>query len=301
MRSTAILAAAGALLTFAAGCGPAYCDPYSDPYCGYYYGPVDYLGVGVDPYGYCSDPISCGCLDPTVCLTKVEASPAACAAGDGTCVVRSLGTSVNRALQSALLPVDALLSASPSTQGDLAVYGPVDAAAPGATKGSAATFRLTVRRSSATTSWKLEAEPLDRSSGWATVFTGTMVPDAQSRRGRGVLGVDLDALATVNAAAYPGGGRLLGAFDGDGSQKATSYRLAGFRTGSAAATDGLLSSTTAADGSVRTVFSAPGAAPVQVTGSATPLVSGGASGGASAAPVSLHPGDPPTSMPDPGF
>ncbi len=293
MRSTALLAGVGAVLALVVGCGPTYCDPNVDPYCAY--GPVDYVGIGIDPYGYCLDPISCGCLDPTVCLTKVEPAPSACAAGDGSCVVRSLATESNAALQDVLTPVDALLTAKGIREGDRVVYGPLDATAPGLRSGPAARFRLTVRRSSGRIAWKLEAAKPDRSSAWSTVFAGSMTLGAQPRRGRGVLGVNLDALAAVNPAAYVGGGELLGAFQNDGREKATRYRLQAFRTGTAAATDGELSSSTAPDGTVRTVLSSPGGAPFEVDASATPL------SGTGTTPATHDPGVPPDSMPDPGF
>ncbi len=295
MRSTALLAGVGAVLALVAGCGPTYCDPNVDAYCAY--GPVDYVGIGIDPYGYCLDPISCGCLDPTVCLTKVEPAPSACAAGDGSCAARSLTTATNAALEDVLTPVDALLTAKGIREGDRVVYGPLDATAPGLRGGPAARFRLTVRRSSGRIAWKLEAAPPDRPSAWSTVFTGSMTPGAQPRRGRGVLGVNLDALAAVNPAAYAGGGELLGAFQNDGRQKATRYRLQAFRTGTAAPTDGEVSSSTAPDGTVRTVFSPAGAAPVEVDASATPL----AGGDAVASTAARDPGVPPETMPDSGF
>lgn len=294
MRSTALLAVLGAMVALVAGCGPTYCDPNVDYYCAY--GPVDYVGIGIDPYGYCLDPISCGCLDPTVCLTKAEPAPTACTAGDGSCVARSVATGTNAALEEVLTPVDALLSEKGVRQSDRVEYGPLDAAAPGS-RDPAAKFRLTVRRSSGTTAWKLEAAPLDGSSPWSTVFTGSMAPGAQPRRGRGVLGVNLDALAAVNPAAYAGGGEILGAFQNDARQKATRYRLQAFRTAAGAPTNGELSSSTGPDGTVRTVLSSTGAAPVEIDASATPL----AGGGAAAPAAERDPGTPPETMPDPGF
>jgi hypothetical protein len=296
MRSTVLLAAAGAGLALAAGCGPTYCDPNVDYSCAY--GPVDYVGIGIDPYGSCLDPISCGCLDPTVCLTRAEPAPSACAAGDGSCLVRSLATASNGALRDVVEPVDALLGEEGSRQGDRVVYGPLDASAPGSGGGATARFRLTVRRSTGMTAWKLEAEPLGGSQAWSTVFTGSMAPGPQPRRGRGVLGVNLDALAAVNPAAYPDGGEILGAFRNDARQKATRYRLRAFRTADARAADGEISSSTAADGTVRTVLASPGQLPVEIDASATPLAGGAPATSSATAP---DPGAPPGAMPDPGF
>ena len=305
MRSTGIFAASVGLVFLASGCGQGYCDPYYDPYCGYY-GPVDYAGVGVDPWGYCADPLFCGCTDIYACLTKASPVTSAsttatgsCAPGDTTCLVQVTSTSVNQALQSALMPVDALLGLQPAKQGDVMVFGPLDAGPPGNHGAPAATFRLGVRQTSGKVTWKLEARPLGATSSWVEVFTGSMITHGNQRRGQGVLGVDVDALAGINSAVYVGGGKVLGAFANDDAQKATAYRLVELREGAGSVSDGLLTSSTDPDGNVRTTLSASGGPPLTANGTSQPLAGGSGQATSSAPP--LDPGAAPAVMPDPGF
>ena len=303
MRSTRLLGTIAGLLLLGAGCGQGYCDPYYDPYCGDA-SVIDYGGVGIDPWGGCADPVFCGCMDAFSCLTQAPsvtatASPAStCAPTDTTCDVRPAATSVNQALQSVLMPVAMLLDSPGTRDGDRTVYGPMQAGTPGSNGNATAVFRLSVRRSTPAATWKLEATPLGSTSGWRTVFTGSMVPGDRSRRGKGVLGVDLDALASVNAAAYPDGGKVLASFDDVGGQKSTDYHLQAFHVGSEPALDGTLTSSTDGDGHVQTRLSFQDGRSMLVESPGASPAGGGSPSGPPAAP---DPGAPPDAMPDPGF
>lgn len=120
--------------------------------------------------------------------------------------------------------------------GNTKIYGPVD-------KGGA-TYRLIVRAGNSTDDrghgmmgaadklglWKLEAKPLGGAdAAYQVVATGRMKRGNadKAHRGRGVIGVDLDKLATIDT-TFAGRGKLFGAFSHAGETKTLVYRLVAF-------------------------------------------------------------------------
>jgi hypothetical protein len=135
---------------------------------------------------------------------------------------------VNAALREAVGQVAELVKGDlvQAQPGDVLVYGPRST--------QLATFRLQVKKVSATRfAWKLEARPLSSTeeAAWKVVATGGVgrTPEvALAHRGRGTLGVNLDSLKAV-APTYPGQGKLLASFAHTaGDDKVLSYRLLNF-------------------------------------------------------------------------
>lgn len=92
------------------------------------------------------------------------------------------------------------------------------------------TFKLSIRKVSAERyAWRLEAKKNDADdASYVRVLAGALAKGEQAHRGRGVLGVDLTALNTLDSAAYKGSGRLLAGFSHVNGAKALAYRLAAF-------------------------------------------------------------------------
>lgn len=136
---------------------------------------------------------------------------------------------LNDGLRGILTQIATLINAEdPSApQADLRVYGPRDTAA--------ATFKLTLKKiTAAKYGWKLEAKPVGGDDSlYVTVIAGWMAKGALPHRGRGVIGIDLDAYKTIDT-AFAGEGKLLSAFAHVGNSKVLAYRLNAFTPNTAA-------------------------------------------------------------------
>ena len=105
--------------------------------------------------------------------------------------------------------------------GDAKVYGPKD-------KGNV-TLLLTIKRKAAKKFvWKLEAKALGGpDTTYRIVAVGEFMKVDRAHRGRGVVGLDLDAWASVDTTSKAQG-KLLAAFAHAGENKVLVYRLKGF-------------------------------------------------------------------------
>lgn len=130
---------------------------------------------------------------------------------------------LNAQVRRVIAPIAELVNESRGTTaaGDAKVYGPKD-------RGNAS-YRLTISRQAANKfGWRLEAKALGADdSSFVTVAGGFLVKGEQPHRGRGALGVDLDALRAVDTSVVPQGKVLCG-FAHVGESKTLSYRLKGF-------------------------------------------------------------------------
>ncbi len=110
-------------------------------------------------------------------------------------------------------------------------YGPADRCVVGTDPATCdkATFLVTVTHEHDNLfSWKLDAWPVGAAETAAQVVArGWIATGDVAHRGVGKLGLDLDALHAV-VAAYPGQGKLLGAFASGRMGKVLTYRLYGF-------------------------------------------------------------------------
>jgi hypothetical protein len=153
-----------------------------------------------------------------------------CQSWEFTCNIRRSVVGVNLFVRAALEPVEALVAAGPSASpsDDVRVYGPLPL--PPAPATAVANFRLTVKFIGGETyRWKLEAQataPAD--APFHVVMAGQLHRGDLPHRGRGVVGIDLDALHAVNATAFVGQGKLLAAFAHVGLQKALVFATQAF-------------------------------------------------------------------------
>ena len=132
---------------------------------------------------------------------------------------------LNGALRAILTQlVNLINSEDPSApQADLRVYGPRDT--------EFATFKLTLKKIEVNKyGWKLEAKPLGGTDDqYVPVIAGWMAKGALPHRGRGVIGIDLDAYGTVTSDPnYHGQGKLLSGFAYVGNSKVLAYKLNAF-------------------------------------------------------------------------
>lgn len=113
--------------------------------------------------------------------------------------------------------------ASKTSTGDTKVYGPKD-------KGNV-TYRFTIKRTAPKRfGWRLEAKPLGSDdSAYQVVMGGFITKEGQPRphRGRGAIGIDLDALKSIDG-TLTGQGKLLCGFAHVGDAKVLAYSLKGF-------------------------------------------------------------------------
>jgi hypothetical protein len=129
---------------------------------------------------------------------------------------------LNEGLRRALAPVAELIRAGdPLEQREVRIYGPRDI--------DGATFRLVVRRGMLRRfGWVLQAKKIGADdASYVNVMAGHMIRGLRAHRGRGVLGIDLDAYKTV-VESYPGQGKLFVAYHHIGEHKALLYALNGF-------------------------------------------------------------------------
>jgi hypothetical protein len=200
-------------------------------------GTPDAAGLTLETTGGAGDGLVADVPAAGAALTVASSGPGALAATlptcqdyEFTCNIRRSVKGVNLFVRAALEPVEALVAAGPSASpsDDVRVYGPV--ALPPAPATPVANFRLTVKFiGDETFRWKLEAQPTSPADApFQLVMAGQLHRGDLPHRGRGVVGIDLDALHAVNATAFTGQGKLLAAFAHVGLQKALVFAAHGF-------------------------------------------------------------------------
>lgn len=225
-RQRLLLAAAVALGL--AACGKSTTTP------DFAAGTPDAAGLTLETTGGAGDGLTASAV-PGGSLAVVASAPGALAATlptcqdyEFTCNIRRSVVGVNLFVRAALEPVEALVAAGPSASpsDDVRVYGP----APLPQAAPVANFRLTVKSlGDETFRWKLEAQPTSPAGApFQLVLAGQLHRGDLPHRGRGIVGIDLDALHAVNAAVFTGQGKLLAAFAHVGLQKALAFAAHGF-------------------------------------------------------------------------
>jgi hypothetical protein len=129
---------------------------------------------------------------------------------------------LNAALRSFMQPIVALVRNQPpaSVHGDVRTWGPV-------TRG-ATEFEFVLRHGTARHyGWLLEARPAGASDAFTVVAAGGITLGYAPRRGRGSLGLDLDALGAVDP-TVSARGKLLAGFAHVAGGSVIGYRLANF-------------------------------------------------------------------------
>lgn len=130
---------------------------------------------------------------------------------------------LNQNVRRAIEPIAELIAEGKSQMqpGDARVWGPKD-------KGNA-TYRLTIKRLSADRfAWKLEAKSIGApDSDYKMVAVGQLVKGERPHRGRGSLGIDFDALRSIDG-AIKAQGKLFCGFAHVGESKVLIYVLKGF-------------------------------------------------------------------------
>ncbi|HEY7724774.1 MAG TPA: hypothetical protein VH880_05540 [Anaeromyxobacteraceae bacterium] len=213
--------AAAALL---AACGQnAAGDPYADA-------TPDAAGLVLETSGSPNDGLALAGADGPAPTATAAAALAACQPYQWFCGIQQGIAGLNTYVRALVGPVEQMVKlpyTSPAP--DVRVYGPIDVAGVG-------TFKLTVKKASdALYRWKLEAKKLGApDADYQIVLAGQMVPGLLPHRGHGLIGIDLDALASaLNPAApgapvFKGAGKILAGFAHVGDQKAVAYLLKGF-------------------------------------------------------------------------
>jgi hypothetical protein len=186
----------------------AYVDPMYDARWGYYPTAID---TYYDPKGYDAHlyAVLAGSLALTSSAHPSTGSPVPPLLDDA----RRAAGGVNAGLRAALDPIRNLLQSVPTEAGGTVVYGP--AAAGGAS------YRLTLRTLSSADrhyGWTLESRPPASAGAFATVAGGDIRVGDQPRRGRGVIGVDCDALAAADSTVVCRG-KIREGFAHDGEEK----------------------------------------------------------------------------------
>ncbi|HET9932034.1 MAG TPA: hypothetical protein VFQ35_15130 [Polyangiaceae bacterium] len=129
---------------------------------------------------------------------------------------------LNQALRHFMQPIVALVrdTEPTSTVGRVKVWGPV-------TRGPTE-FRFTLRHGTLRHyGWVLEARPEGSNDAFTTVAAGGITVGFAPRRGRGTVGIDLDALASVDPTVVAGGA-LLARFAHGAAGSIVGYRLRDF-------------------------------------------------------------------------
>jgi hypothetical protein len=143
-------------------------------------------------------------------------------AADGLARPREAVQELNQALRDFLQPIAALVRSAEPDQvtGNVAQWGPV-------TRGTTE-YRFFVRKGLLKRfGWLLQARPEGSSAEFANVAAGGIQVGAVVRRGRGVVGVDLDALADVDPTVHARG-KVLAAFAHGPAGTALAYGLHDF-------------------------------------------------------------------------
>jgi hypothetical protein len=200
----------------------AYVDPLYSGYNGYYpytidttYEAPDYLTQATVMSALGPTPIA----DPPVVPEAIE-------------LARKGAAAINAGVRYALDPIRDLIRTPAADEGDTVSYGPM-------ARGGAS-YRFTMRRLSADEhyAWKLEVQA-GGGGAFALGAGGTIRVGDTARRGRGTLGVDLDALSAADP-AVPGKGKLLlgfahqGAGDGATDAKYLHFSLTDYTPDAAA-------------------------------------------------------------------
>jgi hypothetical protein len=140
---------------------------------------------------------------------------------------RAAVKALNDALRDFLQPIAALVrnTAPTDVQGNTSTWGPV-------TEG-AAEFRFLVHKGLLRRfGWLLQARPAGSDQDFENVAAGAIRVGDVARRGKGVAGVDLDALASVDS-DVSAGGKILAAFAHDAAGTVLAYGLRDFTRGTA--------------------------------------------------------------------
>ncbi len=139
---------------------------------------------------------------------------------------------LNDYLKAVVGQIEALAAtASPTTTGDEAVYGPV--AYPAAPATAVVDVRLRVTKDGDADHFKFKLEARAHASDPAAAFTvvaaGKIRKGDQPHRGHGQIALDADALHALDPVDFKAVGKLYGAFAHTGrDQKVLVYRLSGF-------------------------------------------------------------------------
>jgi hypothetical protein len=144
------------------------------------------------------------------------------AAADGLTRPREAVRELNQALRDFLQPIAALVRSEEPDQvtGNVAQWGPV-------TRG-ATEYQLFVRKGLLKRfGWLLQARPEGSSADFSNVAAGAIRVGEQVRRGRGVVGVDLDALGAADPTVQARG-KVLAAFAHNPAGTALAYGLKDF-------------------------------------------------------------------------
>jgi hypothetical protein len=194
-------------------------------------GTPDVAGLTLETVGGPADGLAAG-ASPGSGAASVSA---ACQPWEYLCLVQEGVAGLNAFVRAAVEPVEQLVRLEPSEPARrLRVFGPADLAIWGQ-PAPVASFRLTVLWVREDVfRWRLDAKRLadpDVPGSWAPVLAGQLARGERAHRGRGVLGIDVDAFrAAVNDPLLVSGqGRLFAGFAHVGAHKALAYALRDFQ------------------------------------------------------------------------
>jgi hypothetical protein len=208
------------------GAGNQVCADYADAYP-YDYAFVDPLHAGsgayypytVDtvyvPADYLTNALRAGVVGPT----PIADPPVMAEAIDQA---RAAAEAINAGVRAALNPIRDLIRTTPAAEDDTLTYGP--------TPIGAASYRFTMGRLSEGQrfGWRLEVQPIGGDT-FALAAGGLIQVGDTPRRGRGTMGVDMDAMSAADPAVL-GKGKLLIGFvhtgSGDGANDAKVLHVA---------------------------------------------------------------------------
>lgn len=159
------------------------------------------------------------------------AATAPCEDWQYLCKIHEGVSGLNLFVRATVEPVEQLVALAPSKPAEnVRVFGPADLAVWGQAA-PVATFRLTVVLvRDGVFRWRLDAKPVGAPDpSYLPVLAGELARGELRHRGRGVLGIDLDALRAANPAVFTGQGKLLAAFGHAGPHKALAYALLDFQ------------------------------------------------------------------------
>ncbi len=242
------------LVLSATACGGAATNPAAELQAA----TPDVAGLALETSGGAADGLASPGTAAELATAAVATAPS-CQPYEYLCNIQAALLGLNRFVRAAVEPVEALAQTAPtSLAAGVAVFGPV--AYPSGT--AVADFRLTVRKSApGSFGWKLEGKP-DGSADAAYVLVAagrvTRVEGDLPHRGHGALGIDLDALFSLNPVGAPalwnGEGKVLIGFGHAGTAKAVVYVLDKFspdRIAQPSVTSGALAGYKTADGITR--------------------------------------------------
>jgi len=223
----------GALCLALAACGGSSTAP-EDPFVA---ATPDVAGLTLESTGGAADGLV---AHPQGDLgTASSAATVACEPYQYLCNLHAALTGLNTFVRSVVGQVEKLAATTPvSTGADFRVYQ-ADYTPPGGST-SIATFRLTVKTDGGSDQYRFKLEgkkPGAADDTYVLVLGGRVKRGDLPHRGRGRIGIDLDALATLNPSppVWTGQGKLLAAFAHVGRQKALVYAIKDFTPSSAIA------------------------------------------------------------------